>query len=851
MAHLNDKTSLLVNRQLPEFVREDYPLFITFLEAYYEFLETKQGTQLNDLTTQAKSLRNVNDVDHAIAEFESSFFNSFATLLPRDIKVDKEFLIKNVLPLYLAKGNEKSFKLLFRMLFNDEVDIVLPKNNILKASDGKWVIDNVLKIETDIRSTYKGDGTTKTFILAQQALASQLTVTVNGVAQVNVTNFYIRKETKKIIFSTAPAVGVEVKIVYLNFEASILNNRKVTGVQSGATAIIERATKRIITDTFTLGFPYQLFINAKTLVGTFIQGEQVTTDVFDANGKLITISADTFSIVNRINIITGGASYNVGDQVPITGGGATLGASATVSDVVEGFITRVNATKGGAGFINGGDIFVSGIAPLILDLAIGSVDTTGVANSTSNTYTVSNDIISTYSSVLINASDYGFPSTLITNQNSATSIVDALTELTMTNLGPITNVAILFSNTATSVSPTLIPQGALYSAGSSSFSIKPYKSVGKIKITGAGSGYKIGDDIVFTNPVGTDGQGAAAAIKAIGAGGTITQVEIQPSRIVGTVAISNNSVTLTGTGTTFGTDVRVGDKIIVRNQTRTIASIASTTSAAVNTNLFFEGGSTIASQNNLKVGRYGVFPLGGQNYNATALPTLTIATTTGSSATLVTDALMSDNSTLTPFIGTETPGQIISIGITSGGTGYSFIPQVVLTGSGNGLATANAEIEAVFSSFPGRWTTSDSIISSSERRLADARYYTDFSYVTSSLTEFTKYKKVLRDLLHPSGYNQFADLNFNANVVPPTITYSPATQKTVSGTVNVGATSIFLTGSNTKFNVANTSSIVTIGGNISVNNEIRVISSIISNTNLSVTAAFTHTANVQTVILQT
>ena len=43
------KTSLLVNRQVPEFVREEYPLFITFLEAYYEYLETKQGTQINDL----------------------------------------------------------------------------------------------------------------------------------------------------------------------------------------------------------------------------------------------------------------------------------------------------------------------------------------------------------------------------------------------------------------------------------------------------------------------------------------------------------------------------------------------------------------------------------------------------------------------------------------------------------------------------------------------------------------------------------------------------------------------------------------------------------------------------------
>jgi hypothetical protein len=36
------KTSLLVKEQLPEFVREEYPLFISFIEAYYEFLEKEQ-----------------------------------------------------------------------------------------------------------------------------------------------------------------------------------------------------------------------------------------------------------------------------------------------------------------------------------------------------------------------------------------------------------------------------------------------------------------------------------------------------------------------------------------------------------------------------------------------------------------------------------------------------------------------------------------------------------------------------------------------------------------------------------------------------------------------------------------
>ena len=52
----DQKVSLLINRQVPEYIREEYPVFISFLEAYYEFLEQKQGTQLNDLTTQAKDL---------------------------------------------------------------------------------------------------------------------------------------------------------------------------------------------------------------------------------------------------------------------------------------------------------------------------------------------------------------------------------------------------------------------------------------------------------------------------------------------------------------------------------------------------------------------------------------------------------------------------------------------------------------------------------------------------------------------------------------------------------------------------------------------------------------------------
>ena len=89
------KTSLLVNRQVPEFVREEHPLFISFLEAYYEFLENEQGSQNNDGTKISKDLRFVQDVDSSIGAFESNFLNTYANLVPKDAIADKSFLIKN------------------------------------------------------------------------------------------------------------------------------------------------------------------------------------------------------------------------------------------------------------------------------------------------------------------------------------------------------------------------------------------------------------------------------------------------------------------------------------------------------------------------------------------------------------------------------------------------------------------------------------------------------------------------------------------------------------------------------------------------------------------------------------
>jgi len=851
-------TSILINRQVPEFVREEHPLFITFLEAYYAFLEQKQTGQLNDLTQKAKDLRYLSDVDYSLNEFEDSFFNTYASLLPKDVAVDKEFLIKNVLPLYLAKGNEASFKLLFRMLFNDEVDILQPRNNVLRASDGKWTVDNVLGIETDIRSIYTGNGSNNTFLLAQTSGSGEIDVYVNGVIKTEGTDYYIRRESRKVIFITPPAANSSVKIFYNNFDITGITNRKVTGVTSGATALVERASQRIITDQLNFGLPFELFINTKTLIGEFQNGETITTDIIDSNDNVIQLEADTFSILTQINVINGGSNYNVGDPAIVLGGGATTSATAEVETISAGFTDRIVVNYGGAGFKLASGITSSNTPGTTL--LIGAVDGINTSHFTANSYIViGTDQIfnfngsSNAANTLISAANYGFPAAPVENVN--TRIIDALTSLTVTDLGPITNAVILFSNVSVNTA-ILDSQGALYPVGNTFNDIKDFNSVGRIDVYGGGTSYKIGDEIIFgANPSGTIGTGAAAAVKTVNATGAITTIQIQPPRIAGTANVGNNTVEIIGTNTFFNNDLQVGDKIVLRSQERFINAVTSNTTANVNVAFTFEsGGGNFA--NNYSIGSFAHGAVGGVNYTQNNFPTITVSTGSGGSGANIAITSLIGNGEQLQAIADQIAGQIQRIRLITGGVGYQYIPEIDLTNSGDGNADAEAILGASYAALPGRWITSDSILSNPERRLQGSDYYVDYAYVTSSLTEFSKYKQILKGLLHPSGFVNYADLNkqAEANV---TISVDETTSNTISGLVNVNS-SIYVTGTGTRFNIANTNGIIKTtsqyginASSIAVNGQIRVISSILSNTSLVVTSAFTTTANDQTLIILT
>ena len=847
----DNKVSLLINKQVPEFVREEYPVFISFLEAYYEFLENKQGTQKNDLTTKSKELKYISDVDDSIEEFEQQFLNSYATFLPKETTIDKALLIKNVLPLYLSKGSEKSFKLLFRMLFGNELEINYPKNNVLRASDGKWEVENAVKVSTEIYSNYTGNGTTTTFYLLDKLGINEVSVFVNNVLQT--TGYGIRKESQKLVFNTAPANGAKIQVKYTEtLNKDILANRRITGVDSGATATVEKVFKNVVNNKTIL----ELYVSPKTLIGEFTIGEGVTTNVIGPDDNLINVSFTTISSLLRINIIDGGSSYNVGDPVIVASDVSTTPATAIVSKTFKGTITRVAIDEGGSGFKTASRIAAVGYETTELNFGIASVQTS--TKNTANTFLVFSDVISDVdpANTLLSATNWGFPGNTSTTGNTyiSTPIVRAMSNASYTSIGEIATISILTANAVVATVPTLNAEPATLTISPltantidpTTIYIDTYGSLGKLVIDNGGSGYVKGDELIFTSKPMSFGTGAAAEVINVSPIGAVTNVAFVPSRITGNASVTSvSNVMVAGSGTLFTSELIVGDRIMIGNETKKVISIASDTSLNVNT--------TFSEIKTAKaVRKWDTNLIGGQGYTQDKIPTAVISSSTGAGAIVRVIGILGDGENLIAS-GTKRPGEIEEVTITDPGEGFTATPLVDLTLFGDGTATANATLSPTYESFPGRWTTSDSILSSSDRKIQGRNYYMDYSYLLSSTVEFSKYKKIFKELMHPAGFQVYSemlrlDLLDSSEATVEKLVY-PETIKILSGKVNVANSSIYVTGINTKFNVANSLGFITLGAYIAVNSEIRVINSIISNTNLSVTSAFTYTANIQDIVV--
>ena len=146
---LKEKLSTLISTQVPEHLVQDYPTFVKFIEYYYKFLEQDQGAQ--ELLQNARSYA---DVDRTIDSFLEYFLYQYANGLPKNAIADKSTFIKFARDLHKHKGSEDAFRILFRILFNEEIDFFYPNEVILKPSDGVWTRDYLLRASANTGSPF-------------------------------------------------------------------------------------------------------------------------------------------------------------------------------------------------------------------------------------------------------------------------------------------------------------------------------------------------------------------------------------------------------------------------------------------------------------------------------------------------------------------------------------------------------------------------------------------------------------------------------------------------------------------------------------------------------------------------
>jgi len=139
---VSDKILVTLSNIVAQFVRNDSTSnFVKFLAAYYEFLEQDQGPQ--ELLQNARSY---GDTDYTTDELLEQFFKNYGNDIPRNIAADKRTFVKHFRDVYKSKGTEEAYKLLFRILYNEDISFKYPKNLTLKPSDGIWKKDFIMRV---------------------------------------------------------------------------------------------------------------------------------------------------------------------------------------------------------------------------------------------------------------------------------------------------------------------------------------------------------------------------------------------------------------------------------------------------------------------------------------------------------------------------------------------------------------------------------------------------------------------------------------------------------------------------------------------------------------------------------
>lgn len=146
--------SVSIVHQLPDFVKSDYPAFVQFLKAYYDWVENEYS---------AGRIQTLVDIDNTTDDF-LKYFRKSLDIYGITANTTERLYLKHIKELYNAKGSEQGFGLFFKVLYQKMVTTFEPWTQVLIASNAQWVrpISVFIEYDTTLANTLRGNRITLT-----------------------------------------------------------------------------------------------------------------------------------------------------------------------------------------------------------------------------------------------------------------------------------------------------------------------------------------------------------------------------------------------------------------------------------------------------------------------------------------------------------------------------------------------------------------------------------------------------------------------------------------------------------------------------------------------------------------
>jgi len=335
--------------QFPSIYRDEGPLFIAFVKAYFEWLESQ-----DQILYDSRRLLEYRDIDKTIDVFINEFKKKYMFPIPEDISGDKQLLQKHIKEVYGSKGTERGLKLLFQLLFGDSISVYKPGDDVFRLSDGEWGQNIYLEVSyKPFNSLFVGEFIVGRVSGARAYVERFQTKYINNK---NINIFYLtdvegnfRNDETVLIDQARLPEGTEPAVSAINSPQIIGSATSITGIQTGF--------------GFNLGDELEVRGKGKGCKAVVTQLEErdgtVSFRLLDG-GSGYTIDNTEFQItgpVTNVIITSGGSGYDNSDIVILSNG--SINAIANVSTNTVGGIVTISLTNGGNGFLNANTVVIS------------------------------------------------------------------------------------------------------------------------------------------------------------------------------------------------------------------------------------------------------------------------------------------------------------------------------------------------------------------------------------------------------------------------------------------------------------------------------------------------------------